>query len=207
MSKSRFFWLAGIIILLVAGCKFLTESDSNRKETTNGSTLIGKAVYIDTTDSKQGAVGTRVGGYQNDQEIVHTIITSMEGDFILTMLQSGLYDIVFTTDQNYQATKFSDVIISSGHNTLTDTIKMFYPKTIFLDDYIVVRFKELTTKEEREKIITESNCTVEYYCQEMNFYVLIIPPNKSEIKTVEWFLKKTKVLWADMRPIMPLDNP
>jgi hypothetical protein len=205
-----------ILIFILLSCNFSINPGKNDESKNSTGDFSGIAIYIGPLDSVRfGAKSTRVGAYQNDQEIAYTIITSENGTFQLQYLKTGLYDLVFTTDQVYQQTyhyhptKFADITIYPGENSLPDTAKLHvvYPEDTALDSSIIVIFKQWVTLEKRLTIISQSTCTITYQFPENRFYVLRIPPMESELKMVEWFLKKSEVGGASVYPIMPIDIP
>jgi hypothetical protein len=209
--------ISAILIFIMLGCNFSVNPGKNNESKNIIGDFSGIAIYVGPLDSVRfGAKGTRVGAYQNDQEIAYTTITSENGAFQLQGLKTGLYDLVFTTDQMYQQTyhyhpgKIADFTIYSGENSLPDTVTMpvIYPEENASDGWIVVKFKETVTLEESQYIIDQSGCSISFrFLENGFFYVLEIPQEELEHKIVEWFLKRTKVWWASVHPIMPLDIP
>jgi len=206
----------GILVFLLLGCNFSINPGKNEEPKNSTGDLSGTAVYIGPLNSVRfGAKDIRVGAYQNDQEIAYTTIASENGAFQLQGLKTGLYDLVFTTNQMYQQTyyyhpeKFPDITIYPGENSLPDTVVLHvvHPEEIASDSSIVVMFKKQVTEEEIRSIINQSGCSIGYQYPEIKFYVLRIPPMESQLKIVEWFLKKNKVLGASVFAIMPLDIP
>jgi len=205
-----------IFIALLFCCNYNSDYENDVVLNDARGDIFGFAVYTEPEGSGQrGAIGTRVGAYQDDQEINNNIIVSENGNFKLQGLKIGLYDLVFTTDQMYQQVyhyhpeKVADIAIQPGENSLPDIVKIniVYPEEIASDGYIVVTFKKYVTSEEARRMISQSNCSISYPIPSIGFYSLRIPPMESEFKMVEWFLKKNKVLWADTAPIMPIDIP
>jgi len=206
--------ISGILVFILLGCNFSINPGKNDESKNSTGDFSGIAIYIGPLDSVRfGAKSTRVGAYQNDQEIAYTIITSENGTFQLQDLKTGLYDLVFTTDQMYQQTydyhptKIPDITIYPGENSLPYTVQMRAIDSEELDSLIVVQFKRQVTIEESQDIIYQSGCSISYPIPSLGFYALRMPPMESEHKMVEWFLKRTKVLWASVYLIMPLDIP
>lgn len=208
--------MSGILLFLLLGCNSSINPDKNDDPKNIACDLSGIAVYIGPLNSVRfGAKGIRVGAYQNDQEIAYTTIASDNGAFQLQSLKTGLYDLVFTTNQMYQQTyyyhpeKFPDITIYPGENSLPDTVVLHvvHPEEIASDSSIVVMFKKQVTEEEIRSIINQSGCSIKYQYPEIGFYVLRIPPMESQLKIVEWFLKKNKVHGATVFAIMPMDIP
>jgi hypothetical protein len=206
--------MSGILLFILLGCNFYINPGKNNEPKNIACDLSGIAVYIGPLDSVRfGAKGTRVGAYQNDQEIAYSTITSENGAFQLQGLKTGLYDLVFTTDQMYQQAyhyhpgKIADFTIYSGENSLPYTVQMRAIDPEELDSIIVVQFKRQVTIEESLYIIDQSGCSISYPIPSLGFYCLRMPSMESEHKMVEWFSKRTKVLWASVYLIMPLDSP
>lgn len=204
MTKTKKLCLSGIIIFTIFGCKLLTNNDNNKPVET---ILIGNVVYEDIDDVQHGAVGARVGAYQNDQEKIHTIVSCNDGQFQLAGIQPGNYDIVFTSDLFYHPIKIADFNIVIGKNVLIDTVQLVQPLSINLDSIIVIQFKQSAIEDEIEKLIAKSRCNVEYNIAQIKFYILKIPSYISEIRMVEWFLKKSIIFDANYSVQIPIYEP
>ena len=114
MNNLKIFLFFGILLGLIGGCKFIADGDNEENNKPVETVLVGTVVYKDINDVQYSAIGARVSAYQNNQEKAYTIINSEDGGFQLTGLWVGIFDIIFTTDQNYQPTKIANFNIISG---------------------------------------------------------------------------------------------
>lgn len=192
--------------LLLAACNLPSSGDSN-------TVLTGTVVYVqsDVPGDWRGAVGVKVSAYQNDTEVSFTVITSEDGDFQLKDLQAGVYDIVFTTPEKFHPDKIPDVKISDGMNTLGEIVRMRAFSVPIRDSLsITVWFKRNVSDMEIQRLIAESGCRLigrhSSLLTGVLLYNLEIPTGQTQLRMIEWFLKRNSVSAATVGVVTPVEG-
>jgi hypothetical protein len=199
-----------LIWLVLQSCNLPSDQNNLPSNDNSNTVLSGTAVYIQSDKPWRGAVGTRVGAYQNDAEVSFAVITSEEGYFQLKDLQTGVYDVVFMTPEKFSPSKIADVAVRRGNNTLESTVRLGIFSVPLVDsDVITVVFKPYVSDEDIQKLIEESGCKLSSRLSSLFtptvLYILRIPDGQTPRATIEWLLKKSSVGGAAIGAIAPVD--
>lgn len=195
-------------ILSLFSCDFALEStevaDSHSRhsvcqETSEGYILTGKVEYVDSTYIRHGGLNARVGAYQNDTEVSCTIVSSENGAFKLTGLDSAVYDIVYTTTEKFRPYKLLDVDLNPASTDTLTTVEMWFYDFSYMTDQenLYISFKKSVSDEDKQEIISESGCSIHRMNVIPGWDELIIPDGSVVLDKVEWFLKRNAVRAAE----------
>ena len=202
-----------LIVLFVTNCDTSLIINSSSSNSNSSIVLTGIVIYVqsDTLGDFSGGFSTRVSAYQNDKEATFTIVNSSNGDFNLTIPQTGIYDIVFITPEDFVPIKITDFTIQAGSNFIEDTVRLSaFTNPTNDSTNITVLFKIGVSLQEIREIIDQSGCEIIFMISSSpnmgTLCILKIVDGKSQIEKVEEFLRRNKVKSAQIGSVLPIDE-